>query len=79
MSQPNTRRAVSKRYYTLRLDSYYGDNSSLTCQSDGTNTMYAVLVVTDSSAEIVDMGYSSVPQLLEAWFDITFVNLGFVN
>lgn len=75
MNQPNTFNALSKCYYILRLDSYYGDRSSLSCEADGMNHMYAVLVATNSGAEIIDMGYSSIRQLLSAWRDVLFANI----
>ena len=62
-------------YYVLRLDSYYGDRSSLSCEADGMNHMYAVLVVTNSGAEIIDMGYLSLKQFLTAWSDVFFANI----
>ena len=74
MNQLKVIREISKRYYIFRLDSYDGDNSSLTCEADGNDHMYAVLVVTDGSAEVIDMGYSSVEQLFAAWSDIEFAN-----
>ena len=37
--------------------------------------MYAVLIIADSNAEIIDRGYSSVDQLLSAWKDVDFINI----
>jgi hypothetical protein len=36
--------------------------------------MFAVLLVTGHNAEIIDYGYSSVAELLEAWGDVSFEN-----
>ena len=38
--------------------------------------MYVVLNVEGSSAEIVDWGYPSVADLLAAWDNVTFENIG---
>lgn len=65
---------VSKKYYILRLDSYSGDDSSLICEAGNINHMYVVLVVTPHDAAVVDMGYSSVEQLVGAWRNVTFQN-----
>lgn len=64
-----------KKYYVLRLDSYSGGNSSLQCEADGQDRMFCVLLVSNGNAEIIDMGYSSLEQLLATWKNIHFVNL----
>ena len=38
--------------------------------------MYVVLVVDGKSAEIGDWGYETVDQLLEAWNNVEFENVG---
>ena len=43
-----------KKYFILKLDSYEGEESSLTVDADGSDSMYVVLSVEGSSAEIVD-------------------------
>ncbi len=63
-----------KKYFILKLDSYEGDESSLTVDADGADSMYVVLKVEGSSAEIVDWGYPSVDDLLAAWDGVTFEN-----
>ena len=64
-----------KKYYILKLDSYEGDESSLTVDADGADSMYVVLCVEGSSAEIVDCGYPSVDDLLAAWNNVTIENI----
>ena len=67
---------MEKKYYILKLDSYEGEGSSLTVNADGSDSMYVVLNVEGSSAEIVDWGYSTVDDLLEAWNNVKFENIG---
>ena len=67
---------MEKKYYILKLDSYEGEGSSLTVDADGSGSMYVVLNVEGSSAEIVDWGYPSVADLLAAWDNVTFENIG---
>ena len=64
-----------KKYYILKLDSYEGEGSSLMVNADGEDSMYVVLCVDGKSAEIVDWGYPSVEELLEAWSNVEFENL----
>ena len=63
-----------KRYYILKIRSYEGEESSLTVNAGGADTMYVVLLVGEKSAEIVDWGYETVDQLLEAWNNVEFEN-----
>ncbi len=63
-----------KKYYILKLDSYEGEGSSLTVDADGAESMYVVLIVDGSSAEIVDWGYPTVDDLLASWDNVTFEN-----
>ena len=65
-----------KKYFILKLDSYEGDESSLTVDAGGADSMYVVLNVEGQSAEIVDWGYSTVDDLLAAWDNVTFENIG---
>ena len=65
-----------KKYFILKLDSYEGEGSSLTVDADGSGSMYVVLNVEGSSAEIVDWGYSTIDNLLAAWDNVTFENIG---
>ena len=65
-----------KKYFILKLDSYEGEGSSLTVDADGSDGMYVVLNVEGSSAEIVDWGYSTVDDLLAAWNNVAFENIG---
>ena len=65
-----------KKYFILKLDSYEGEGSSLMVTADGADCMYVVLCVDDKSAEIVDWGYSTVDELLEAWNNVEFENIG---
>ena len=67
---------MKKKYYILKLDSYEGEGSSLTVDADGVDSMYVVLNVEGSSAEIVDWGYPTVDDLLAAWDNVTFDNIG---
>jgi hypothetical protein len=48
----------------------------LTVDADGADSMYVVLCVEGSSAEIVDWGYPTVDNLLAAWDNVTFENIG---
>ena len=64
-----------RKYYSLKLDSYDVDGSSLTVNADGADSMYVALCVEGKSAEIVDWGYPSVEELLEAWNNVEFENL----
>ena len=66
---------MAKKYYILKLDSYEGEGSSLTVGADGADSMYVVLCVEGSSAEIVDWGYPTVDDLLEAWNNVEFENV----
>ena len=66
---------MAKKYYILKLDSYEGEGSSLTVDADGADSMYVVLCVEGSSAEIVDWGYPTVDDLLEAWNNVEFENV----
>ena len=65
-----------KKYYILKLVSYEGAGSSLTVDADGADSMYVVLNIEGSSAEIVDWGYSTIDNLLAAWDNVTFENIG---
>ena len=65
-----------KKYFILKLDSYEGEKSSLTVDADGLDSMYVVLSVEGSSAEIVDWGYPTVDDLLAAWDNVMFENIG---
>ena len=65
-----------KKHYILKIDSYEGEESSLMVNANGSDAMYVVLVVEGQSAEIVDWGYSTVDDLLAAWNNVTFENLG---
>ena len=67
---------MEKKYYILKLDSYEGEVSSLTVSADWADSMYVVLCVEGSSAEIVDWGYPTVTDLLAAWNNVTFENIG---
>ena len=64
-----------KKYFILKLDSYEGDGSSLTVDADGADSMYVVLNIEGSSAEIVDWGYPTVADFLAAWNNVTFENI----
>ena len=65
-----------KKYYILKLDSYEGDVSSLIVSAGESGSMYIVLLVADKSADIVDWGYATVDELLEAWDNVEFENIG---
>ena len=65
-----------KKYFILKLDSYGGEGSSLAVVADGADSMYVVLCVEGSSAEIVDWGYPTVDDILAAWDSVTFENIG---
>ena len=67
---------MEQKHYILKLDSYEGDGSSLTVNAGGADSMYVVLNVEGQSAEIVDWGYSTVDDLLAAWDNVTFENIG---
>ena len=67
---------MEKKYYILKIDSYEGEESSLTVSANGSDVMYVVLVVDGKSAEIVDWGYPTVDDLLVAWDNVTFENIG---
>lgn len=65
-----------KKYFILKLDSYEDEGSSLTVSADWADSMYVALCVEGSSAEIVDWGYPTVDDLLAAWDNVTFENIG---
>ena len=65
---------MEKKYYILKIDSYEGEESSLMVNANGSDAMYVVLGVDGKSAEIVDWGYETVDQLLEAWNNVEFEN-----
>ena len=64
-----------KKYYILKLDSYEGEGSSLMVNADGADSMYVVLCVDGVSADIIDWGYATFDELLEAWNNVEFENL----
>ncbi len=64
-----------KKYYILKIDSYEGEESSLTVNANGSDAMYVVLAVEGKSADIVDWGYETVEHLLEAWNNVEFENI----
>jgi len=64
-----------KKHYILKIDSYDGDESALMVNANGSDAMYVVLVIEGQSAEIVDWGYETVGQLLEAWNNVVFENI----
>ena len=64
-----------KKYFILKLDSYEDEGSSLTVSADWADSMYVVLCVEGSSAEIVDWGYPTVDDLLATWNNVTFENI----
>ena len=64
------------KYYILKPDSYEGDGSSLMVNAAGSGSMYVVLCVENKSADIVDWGYATVDELLEAWNNVKFENIG---
>ncbi len=66
---------MKKTYYILRLDLFTGVGSSLICSSADTDYIFVVLLIAGHNAEIIDYGYSSVAELLEAWCDVPFKNL----
>ncbi len=66
---------MTEKYYILKLDSYEGEGSSLTVDADGADSMYVVLCVEGKSVEIVDWGYPTVDDLLEAWNNVEFENV----
>jgi hypothetical protein len=68
---------MGKAYFILRLDSYTGDESSMICRAKNIDYMFAVLLVAGNQAEIIDYGYSSIVELLEAWGDVQFENIEF--
>ena len=65
-----------KKYFILKLDSYEDEGSSLTVSADWADSMYVALCVEGQSAEIVDWGYPTVDDLLAAWNNVTFENIG---
>ncbi len=65
---------MKKRYYILRLDLYTGEGSSLMCSSADIDYIFVVLLIANHNAEIIDYGYRSVIELLEAWGDVPFEN-----
>ena len=68
---------MGKAYFILRLDSDTGDESSMICRAKNIDYMFAVLLVAGNQAEIIDYGYSSIVELLEAWGDVQFENIEF--
>ena len=66
---------MGKKYYILKIDSYDGEESSLMVNVNGLDTMYVVLVVGGKSADIVDWGYETVGELLDAWNNVEFENV----
>ena len=65
-----------RKYYILKIDSYEGEGSSLMVNADGAGSMYVVLCVEGKSAEIVDWGYPTADELIEAWDNVEFENVG---
>jgi len=66
---------MGKAYFILRLDSYTGDESAMICSVTNNDYMFAILLIADHHAEIIDYGYSSITELLEAWGDVQFDNI----
>ena len=67
---------MGDKHYILKIDSYSGDESSLMVKASGSETMFVVLSVNGKSADIVDWGYATVDDLLEAWSNVEFENIG---
>ena len=66
---------MNEKHYILKIDSYSGDESSLMVNASGSETMFVVLSVGGKSADIVDWGYATVDELLEAWDNVEFENI----
>lgn len=66
---------MGKKYYILKIDSYDGDESSLMVNVNGSDSMYDVLVVDGTSAEVVYWGYTTVERLLDAWNNVALENI----
>jgi len=58
-----------RAYFIVRIQSYEGDDSALACVVDGqpAEAMYAVVVVADGRAAVVDYGYPSLSDAGAAW------------
>ena len=67
---------MADKCYIIKSGSYEDDESPLTVDAYGLECMYVVLNVEGSSAEIVDWGYPTVDDLLVAWDNVTFENIG---
>ena len=66
---------MTKKYYIVKLDSYDGDGSSLIVNAGESGCMYVVLCVEGKSADIIDWGYETVGELLDAWNNVEFENV----
>jgi hypothetical protein len=56
-----------KKFYILKLESYFGEYSSLHCESEGNDFMYCICLVNDNKAIMIDYGYKSLEQAQSIW------------
>lgn len=67
----------TKQYYVFCIDSNERFNhGGINAEADGDDVMFCVLEIYDNCAEILDWGYSSLDQLLDAWRINEFQNVG---
>jgi len=62
------------RYFILEIVSLAWKLCEIYAQADNANRMFCVLAVFDNGIDVLDWGYSSIEQLLDAWNDKKFEN-----
>ncbi len=57
-----------RQYLVLKLESFQGEDTFLNCGNEEQDYLYCVVLVdAHGSAEIIDNGYRSAVEALEAW------------
>lgn len=60
-----------QRLYVVMIESYDGDDTYLHCGNESQNHLFCVVRVdTEGQAEIIDNGYLTYKEALEAWPEV---------
>ncbi len=59
---------ATTRYVVVKIESYEGSDTFLTCGDDRQDHLFAIVAVDpDGTAEIVDSSYRTMSEALKAW------------
>jgi len=58
---------VKRMRFVLRIESYEGRDTFLRCGDEGQDFLFAIAVLADGYLTIVDIGYRTQKEDLEAW------------